>query len=227
MIPGSEPPSKALYRLNQIELVKIKKQLSELLAMGYIRTTKSSYGAPVLFAKKNDGKLRLCVDYKAFNKMTVRNNYQLPRTDDLFDCLASEKYFSRIDLKSGYYQIWIADHNIEKTTCRTRYGSFEFVVIPFGLCNAPSTFTMLMNIIFREYMGEYVIVYIDDIFIYSDLLETHFENLWQMFKKLIQHQLYRNIDKSEFELEHIGFLDHLVSSYGIRPDMQKVEIIEN
>ena len=115
---------------------------------------------------KKDGKLRLCVDYRALNKVTVKNSYPLPRIDDLFDRLAGVKYFSRFDLRSGYHQIRIAQGDEEKTACRTRYGSFEFLVMPFGLCNAPATFTTLMNNIFHEYLDDFVIIYIDDILVY-------------------------------------------------------------
>ena len=131
--PETEPPSKAPYRLSQKELEELKSQLDELLAKGYIRQSKSPYGAPVLFVDKKDGKLRLCVDYRALNKVTVKTSYPLPRIDDLFDRLAGAKYFSRINLRSGYHQIRIAQGNEEKTACRTRYGSFEFLVMPFGL----------------------------------------------------------------------------------------------
>ena len=151
----------------------MKSQLDELLAKGYIRQSKSPYGAPVLFVDKKDGKLRLCVDYRALNKVTVKNSYPLPRIDDLFDRLAGAKYFSRIDLRSRYHQIWIAQGDEEKTACRTRYGSFEFLVMPFGLCNAPATFTTLMNNIFHEYLDDFVIIYIDDILVYSKTVEEH------------------------------------------------------
>ena len=156
---GTEPPSKAPYRLSQKELEELKSQLDEFLAQGYIRQSKSPYDAPVLFVDKKDGKLRLCVDYRALNKVTVKNSYPLPRIDDLFDRLAGAKYFSRIDLRSGYHQIRIAQGDEEKTACRTRYGSFEFLVMFFGLCNAPVTFTTLMNNIFHEYLDVFVIIY--------------------------------------------------------------------
>ncbi|KAL3688559.1 hypothetical protein R1sor_014868 [Riccia sorocarpa] len=225
VVPGSEPPSKAPYRLNQVYLLELKKQLSELLARGYIRVSKSPYGAPVLFAKKKEGAMRLCVDYRALNKVTVKNRYPLPRIDDLFDRLAGAKYFSRIDLKSGYYQIRIADADIEKTACRTRYGSFEFVVMPFGLCNAPSTFMTLMNTIFREETDHFVIIYIDDILVFSKTWDEHLMHVQVVMERLRANQLYANKSKSEFGLTRIHFLGHVVSADGIRPDMQKVKAI--
>ena len=145
--------------------------MDKLLAKGYIRQSKSPYGAPVLFVDKKDGKLRLCVDYRALNKVTVKNSYPLPRIDDLFDRLAGAKYFSRIDFRLGYDQIRIAQGDEEKTTCRTRYGSFEFLVMPFGLCNAPATFMTLMNNIFHEYLDDFVVIYINDILVYLKMAE--------------------------------------------------------
>ena len=165
VIPGSEPPFKEPYRLNQKELLELKKQFNDLLSRGYIRPSKSPHGAPMLFVDKKAGKLHMCTNYKALNKVTIKNNYTLPQIDDLFDRLAGAKYFSHIDLKSRYYQIPIANEDVEKTACRRRYGSYEFLVMPFGLCNAPSTFTTLMNTIFREEMDDFVIVYIDDILV--------------------------------------------------------------
>jgi hypothetical protein len=144
---------------------------------GYIKPSKSPYGAPVLFVHKKDATLRMCVDYKALNKATVKNHYPLLRIDDLFDRLSRAKVFSRIDLRSGYYQIRIMEGDEEKTACRTRYGSYEFMVMPFGLTNAPVTFCTLMNDIFREWLNDFVVVYIDDILIYSGSLEEHAEPL--------------------------------------------------
>jgi hypothetical protein len=132
------------------ELKELKVQLEELLAKGYIKLSKSPYGAPVLFVHKKDGTLRKSVDYRALNKATVKNWYPLLRIDDLFDRLSGAKVFSRINLRSGYYQIGIKEGDEEKTACRTRYGSYEFLVMPFGLTNAPTTFCTLMNDIFRE-----------------------------------------------------------------------------
>ena len=195
---GTEPPSKAPYRLSQKEVEELKSQLDELLAKGYIRQSKSPYGAPVLFGEKKDGKLRLYVDYRALNKVTVKNSYPLPRIDDLFDRLAGAKYFSRIDLRSGYHQIRIAQGDEEKTACRTRYGSFEFLVMPFGLCNALATFTTLMNNIFHEYLDDFVIIYIDDILVYSKTAEEHADHLEEVFQKLRSNKLYAKGDKCDW-----------------------------
>jgi hypothetical protein len=145
------------------ELKELKVQLEELFAKGYIKLSKSPYGAPVLFVHKKDGTLRMCVDYKAFNKVTVKNRHPLPWIDYLFDQLLGAKMFNRIDLRSGYYQIKIAERDEEKIACHTKYGSYKFLVMPFGLINAPATFCTLMNNIFQECFDDFVVVYIDNI----------------------------------------------------------------
>jgi hypothetical protein len=140
--------------MNHEELKELKVQLEELFAKGYIKPNKSPYGAPVLFVHKKDETLRMCVDYRTLNKVTVKNRYPLFHIDDLFDRLSGAKVFSRIDLRSGYYQIRIAQGDEEKTACHTRYGSYEFLVVPFGLTIAPTTFCTLMNDIFREWLDD-------------------------------------------------------------------------
>jgi len=159
------------------ELKELKVQLEELIAKSYIKPSKSPYGAPVLFVHKKDGTLRMCVDYRALNKAMVKNQYPLLRINDLFDRLSGAKVFNRIDLRSGYYEIWIAEGDEEKTACHIKYGSYEFMVMPFGLTNAPATFCTLMNDIFREWLDDFVVVYIDDILIYNSSLEEHAEHL--------------------------------------------------
>jgi len=181
VISGMAPPTKAPYRMNHEELKEFKVQLEEFLTKGYIKPGKSPYGAPVLFVHKKDGTLRMCVDYRVFNKATVKNRYPLPRIDDLFDHLSGAKVFNRIDLRSGYYQLRIAEGDEENTTCCRRYGSYEFLVMPFGLTNAPATFCILMNDIFREWFDDFVVVYIDNILIYSGSLEEHVEHLQKVF----------------------------------------------
>ena len=144
--------SKSLYRMAPAEMADLKKQLEELLDKGFIRPSVLPWGAPVLFVKKKDGSFRLCIDYRGLNQVTVKNKYPLPRIDELLDQLRGAKWFSKIDLASGYHQIPIEPSDVKKTAFRTRYGHYEFVVMPFGLTNAPATFLKMMNGVFREYL---------------------------------------------------------------------------
>ena len=173
LIPGSEPASKAPYRMAPAELKELKVQLQGLLDMGFIRPSHSPWGAPVLFVKKKEGSLRMCIDYRELNKLTVKNSYPLPRIDDLFDQLQGKTVFSKIDLRSGYHQLRIKNEDIPKTAFRTRYGHYEFMVMSFGLTNAPAAFMDLMNRVFKDYLDRFVIVFIDDILIYSSSEEEH------------------------------------------------------
>jgi len=169
--------------------------------------------------------LRMCVDYRAFNKAMVKNRYLLPRIDDLFDRLSKAKVFSRIDLCSGYYQIWIVEGDEEKTACHTRYGSYEFLVMPFGLTNALATFCILMNDIFREWLDDSVVVYIDDILIYSGSLEEHAEHLRKVFQRLRENKLYAKLEKCEFGVTEVDFLGHRITQEGLKMDDHKVKAI--
>jgi hypothetical protein len=146
----------------------------------------SPWGAPILFVKKKDGTLRLCIDFRQLNKVIVKNKYPLPRIDDLFDQLKGEKIFSKIDLRSGYYQVRIKDGDISKTAFRTRYGHYEFSVVPFGLSNAPAAFMCLVNGVFRDYLDKFVIVFLDDILVYSKSEEEH-EHLRMVLQVLREH----------------------------------------
>ena len=159
--------SRALYRMAPTELKELKSQLQELLDKGFIRPSVSPWGAPVLFVKKKDGTLRMCIDYRQINKVTVKNKYPLPRIEDLFDQLKGAGVFSKIDLRSGYYQLRVKEGDVPKTAFRTRYGHYEFLVMPFGLTNASVAFMDLMNMVFRPYVDQFVVVFIDDILVYS------------------------------------------------------------
>ena len=226
LIPGTKPPAKAPYRMAPPELAELRKQLDELLEAGFIRPSKAPFGAPVLFQKKQDGSLRLCVDYRALNKVTVRNKYPIPLVADLFDQLGKAKYFSKLDLRSGYHQVRIAKGDEAKTTCVTRYGAFEFLVMPFGLTNAPATFCTLMNQVFHEYLDKFVVVYLDDIVVYSSTLKEHEQHLQLVFEKLRQNKLFVKREKCAFGQTTIKFLGHIVEEGRIRMDQDKVRAIQ-
>ena len=177
LAPGTEPVLKAPYRMAPVEMKELAAQLQDLLDKGVIRPSVSPWGARVLFVKKKDGSMRLCIDYCELNKLIVKNKYPLPRIDDLYDQLKGTKYFSKIDLRSGYHQLKINLEDIPKTTFRTRYGHYEILVMTFGLTNAPTAFIDLMNRIFKKYLDKFVIVFIDDILIYSRTQEEHAEHM--------------------------------------------------
>src|SRR3954471_6297466 len=181
LVNSAEPPHRSIYVLSQEELQILKKTLQELLDLGLIQPSKSPYGAPILFVKKKDGSLRMCVDYCALNKLTIKNRYPLPRIDEIFDRVQGTKVFSKLDLRSGYHQICIQDNDIPKTAFRTRYGHYEFMVMPFGLTNAPATFQRLFNDIFRPLLDNCIVVYLDDILIYSPDLDSYRHHLQQVF----------------------------------------------
>ena len=177
LIPGIEPISIPPYRMALAELRELKAQLEELLSKGFIWPSISPWGAPVLFVKKKDGSLRLCIDYRQLNSVTIRNQYPPPRIDELFDQLQGSRVYSKIDLRSGYHQLRVQEGDVPKTAFRTGYGHYEFLVMSFGLTNAPTAFTDLMYRVFQPYLDRFVIVFIDDILVYSGSPEEHSEHL--------------------------------------------------
>ncbi|GJU34081.1 reverse transcriptase domain-containing protein [Tanacetum coccineum] len=202
-------------------------QLQELQDKGFIRPSHSPWGAPVLFVKKKDGSLRMCIDYRELNKLTVKNRYPLPRIDDLFDQLQGSRFFSKIDLRSGYHQLRVHEDDIPKTAFRTRYGHFEFTVMPFGLTNAPAVFMDLMNRVCKPYLDKFVIVFIDDILIYSKTKEDHEVHLGLVLELLRKEKLYAKFSKCEFWLQEVHFLGHVVNQNGIHVDPNKIEAAKN
>jgi hypothetical protein len=225
LMPGADPVSKTPYRMSTPELMELQMQLEELLRKGYIHPSMLPWGAPVLFVKKKDGTLRLCIDFRQLNKVTVKNKYPLPRIDDLFDQLKDEKIFSEIDLKLGYHKVRIKEEYISKTSFRTRYGHYEFTVVPFGLSNAPTVFMCLMNSVFQEYLDKFVIAFLDDIIIYSKSEEEHEQHLRMVLQVLRKHQLYANLSKCSFYQRQIHYLRHIISKDGISVDPKKIEAI--
>jgi len=226
LLPGSQPTHQGIYRMSPAELDELKKQLDQLLSYGFIRPSTSPYGAPVLFVKKKDGSMRMCIDYRALNRITIKNRYPLPRVDELFDRLRGAKYFSKMDLRSGYHQVRIHPDDIHKTAFRTRYGHYEFLVLPFGLTNAPATFMHLMNSIFRPFLDKFVIVFLDDILIYSRTLAEHKQHVRQVLELLRENRLYANAKKCSFFKESVSFLGHVVSGDGISMEEDKVRAIK-
>ncbi|KAL2243599.1 UNVERIFIED_CONTAM: Transposon Tf2-12 polyprotein [Sesamum indicum] len=224
-LPGVAPISIAPYRMAPVELHELKKQIEELLGKGFIRPSTSPWGAPVLFVKKKDGSMRLCIDYRQLNRVTVKNKYPLPRIDDLLDQLKGATIFSMIDLRSGYWQLRIAENDIPKTAFRTRYGHYEFLVMPFGLTNAPAAFMALMNRTFQEYLDHFVIVFIDDILVYSKDRDEHEQHLRIVLQILKEKELYAKLSKCEFWVNQVVFLGHVVSGDGVMPDPSKVKAI--
>ncbi|KAI3809526.1 hypothetical protein L1987_25503 [Smallanthus sonchifolius] len=215
LAPGAARIARAPYRLEPSELQEPSTQLQDLLDKGFIRPSSSPWGAPVLFVKKKDGTFRMCIDHRELNKVTIKNRYPLPRIDDLFDQLQGSSFYSKIDLRSGYHQLRVREEDISKTAFRTRYGHYEFMVMPFGLTNAPAVFMDLMNRVCKPYLDQFVIVFIDDILIYSKNEEEHEEHLRLILELLKQEQLYAKFSKCEFWIREVQFLGHVVNEKGI------------
>jgi hypothetical protein len=221
--PGTAPISKKSYRMPHNELVELKIQLQDLLDKGFIRPSASPWGCPALFMKKKDNSLRLCVDYRPLNAVTIKNKYPLPRIDILFNQLAGAKVFSKIDLRSGYHQIKIRPSDIPKTAFSTRYGVYEYLVMSFGLTNAPAYFMYLMNSVFMQELDKFVVVFIDDILIYSKNPKDHAQHLHVILQRLRDRHLYAKFFKCEFWLDTVNFLGHTISGDGISVDPSKVQ----
>jgi hypothetical protein len=225
LIPGTAPIAQRPYRMNPQELEELKKQLADMPSKGLIRPSASPWGSPVLFVDKRDGTIRLCVDYCRLNEVTIKNKYPLPKIEDLFDQLNGAKVFSKIDLRTGYHELKVHESDIPKTAFTTRYGLFEYTVMSFGLTNAPSYFMNLMNKVFMKFLDKFVVVFIDDILIYSKTEEEHAEHLRLVLGTLREHQLYAKFSKCEFWLKEVGFLGHVISAGGVSVDPSKIKSI--
>ncbi|GJV20533.1 putative nucleotidyltransferase, ribonuclease H, partial [Tanacetum coccineum] len=215
LVPRAAPVACAPYRLVPSEMRELSVQLQELLEKGFICPSSSLWGAPVLFVKKKDGYFRMCIDYRELNKLTVKNCYPLPRIDDLFNQLQGSSVYSKIDLQSGYHQLHIKEEDIPITAFRTRYGHFEFQVMPFGLTNAPAVFMDLMNRVCKPYLDKFVIVFIDDILVYSKDEEEHGKHLKIILELLKKEILYAKFSKCDFWLDSVQFLGHVIERSGV------------
>ncbi|GBG72683.1 hypothetical protein CBR_g12251 [Chara braunii] len=222
---GAVPLRGCIYRMSEEELSVLRAQLDDLLEKGWIRPSSSPDGAPVLFVRKKNKDLRLCIDYRKLNAQTIKNAGPLPRISDLLERLGGAKFFSKLDLKSGYHQLEIRQEDRYKTAFRTRYGHFEWLVMPFGLTNAPTTFQAAMTTEFRHMLDRYVLIYLDDILVYSRSLEEHVEHLRTVLERLRQAKYKANRDKCEFARQELECLGHYATPQGIRPLADKIEAL--
>ncbi|GJU47472.1 hypothetical protein Tco_1204738 [Tanacetum coccineum] len=227
LIPGAAPVARTPYRLAPSEMQELSNQLQELTDQGFIRPSTSPWGAPVLFVKKQDVSFRMRIDYRELNKLTIKNRYSLPRIDDLFDQLQGSSVYSKIDLRSGYHQLRVREEYIPKTAFRMRYEHYEFRVMPFGLTNAPVVFMDLMNRVCKPYLDKFVIVFIDDILIYSYNKEEHANHLRVILELLRKEKLYAKLSKCDFWIHIVQFLGHLIDSQGLHVDPAKIEAVKN
>nr|GEY21523.1 putative reverse transcriptase domain-containing protein [Tanacetum cinerariifolium] len=227
LIPRFAPVAQAPYQLAPSKMKELLEQLQELSDKGFIRPSSSPWGAPILFVKKKDGSFRMCIDYRELNKLTIKNQYPLSRIDDLFDQLQGSSIYSKIDLRLGYHQLRVREQDILKITFRTRYGHYEFQIMPFGLTNAPVVFMDLMNRVRKPYLDKFVIVFIDDILIYSKDKKEHEEHLKAILEFLKKEKLYAKFSKCEFWIPKVQFLGYVIDSRGIHVDPSKIESIKD
>ncbi|GBG64283.1 hypothetical protein CBR_g41203 [Chara braunii] len=224
LAPDYRVHHQAPYRFSIPEATELKRQLEELLRPGFIKPSNSLWGAPVLFARKADETLRLYIGYRDLNRYTVKNSYPMPRSDELFDRLAGSRFFTKIDLRNDYHQMCVAAADQPKTAFRSRFGHYEFTVMAFGLTNAPATFQRAMNDIFRDILEQYVLVYLDDILVYSRTVEEHLRHLRDVLDRLRRHGFYK-LSKCRFAQHKVDFLGHYVSDQGLHMDDVKITTI--
>ena len=225
LIPNYTIPKRKLYRQTHDELTETKRQIDEYLKAEQITPSTSPFGSPILLVKKKDGTMRMCIDYRGLNDITIKNTFPIPRVDDLHDQLAHAKYFTKLDLFTGYHQIPIKPVDQHKTAFISRYGTYEFKVMPFGLSNAPATFQSAMHSLFHDLLDKFVIVYLDDILIYSPTIQSHQRHLDIVLSRLTNHKWYCKLKKCDFAQTSVEYLGHIISNGTIAIDPNKMKTV--
>ena len=217
-MPNTAPVAVRPYRYPQLQKDELETQCAAMLQQGIIRPSTSAFSAPVLLVKKPDASWRFCVDYRALNALTVKDKFPIPVVEELLDELGGARFFTKLDLRSGYHQVRMHQEDIEKTAFRTHHGHFEFLVMPFGLTNAPATFQSLMNAVLQPFLRKFVLVFFDDILIFSPSYEEHLHHLQLVFQQLQVHDWKIKLSKCEFAKQSIAYLGHVITPVGVTTD---------
>jgi hypothetical protein len=227
LIPDASLPNQAAYRTNPEETKEIQRQVQELLDNGYVHESLSPCVVPVILVPMKNGTWCMCVDCRVINNITIHYHFPIPRLDDMLDELSGSTIFTKIDLRSGYHQLWMKLGDEWKTAFKTKFGLFEWLVMPFGLTNAPSTFMHLMNEVLRSFIGKFVVFYFDDILVYNKLLNEHIEHLRVVFVAFCEARLFANLEKCTFYIDWVAFLGYVVTPQGIEVVEVKIEDVKS